>query len=82
MNKISANWSILQNRREARIGDLLLVTTNGRTEGGWGPVRWAVFLTEGDERVIMVEGKTFDGPYSALVRCAMLEAEQAASQLS
>jgi hypothetical protein len=78
--KIAASWSIdLDGYRRAWVGEYLLVTTNHRTDRGWGPVRWAVFQGLKGPRV--AEGSVYQGSeYQALVRQAMLNAERAAAR--
>lgn len=78
--RISATWRILEGRlREASVGTLYLVCTNGR-ESRWGPARWAVYAHGGHR--LLAEGEVWQhGPeYSSLVRQAMLEAERAAAR--
>lgn len=84
MDKIEARWRILHRHREARIGDLLLVTTNDRINGGWGPVSWAIFRdSDGPDRNLIASGETWQGGrYSSLVRQAMFDAELAAKGLA
>lgn len=78
MNKISLNWSIMAKHREARSGDTLILVTNGRVST-FGPCRWAIFLTDGDDRCLMAEGEVFTGGrYQSLEREAMFIAEQRA----
>lgn len=83
MAKIEAQWSIYRKDREARVGDLLLVATNGRISR-YGPARWAVFTTDGLRRTaIVAQGEVWNTKrYASLEREAMFEAEQAAAALS
>lgn len=80
-------WSILRKHREARVGDLLLVATNGAISKYDYRARWAVFLTDGDERVLMVEGTVEANEcgtghrYQSFEREAMARAEEAAAVL-
>jgi len=84
---IKAAWSIMRKHREARIGDLLLVATNGAVSRYDYRARWAVFLTDGDERVLMAEGTVEANEcgnghrYQSFERAAMYAAEQAAAAL-
>jgi len=76
--RIQAQWHIREGVRTARLEPgLMLLTTNRRTDRGWGPVRW---LVAHDELGTVAKGETWQSPdYASLVRQAMLEAELAAA---
>lgn len=81
---IVAPWSIrLDGGRTAKVGDLLLIVAKP-VKGV--DLRWAIFLTDGEERVLMQEGASrWAAPnprYQAHVQQAMFEVEQAAAALS
>lgn len=80
MEKIEAQWSIgLDGFRRAKVNGMDLVTTNRRTQGGWGPVAWAVILSG---RIVR-RGEVWQSVrYSSLVREAMFEAEKAAREVA
>lgn len=77
--RISATWSIgMDGTRRATVGSLVLLVTNRRTQGGLGPIVWAVYDPRADG--IVADGATYQGSdYSALVRQAMLDCERAAA---
>ena len=75
---ITAHWSIHRSGfRTAPAAGLTLQVRNGR-RGGTGPVDWAVYSAAGR----VAAGEVWQGTrYSALVRQAMFDAEQAAARL-
>lgn len=84
---IKARWSTGRKFRTARVGDLQLVATNGAISKREYYARWAVFLTDGNDRVLMAEGTVQPSEcgighrYNSFERMAMYRAEQAAAAI-